>query len=116
MESPGKTSKVRFHDEVRVKEIKSRGKGNPVSIMKNGITWEEEEEEEEDEDDYEFEDDGESDDENEGELDEGDDDDEGTSNEGEGGRETIERLKDDLFAENEEVPSKGIAARITIRF
>lgn len=108
MESLGKTSKVRFHDEVRVKEIKSRGKGNPVSIMKNGITWEEEEEE--DGDDYEFEDDEESDDENEEELEEEDDDDEGTSNEGEGGRETIERLKDDLFAENEEVPSKGIAA------
>ena len=119
---PGKESTVRFHDEVRFKNIASRGKGLPVSIMKNGMllaqehddhdelgkeleAYEEEEEEEEEED-------GEEEDMDSGaESDEGDAE-EGASDEAEGGREIIERLKDDLFAEDE-APSKGMTACTT---
>ncbi|KAL4068064.1 U3 small nucleolar ribonucleoprotein complex, subunit Mpp10, partial [Scleroderma citrinum] len=99
-----KQSKVRFHDQVKVKKIKAKGKGLPVSTMMY------EEEEDDDDDDYipedsdeevfgegieeDDDDDDEEDDENEDENEDEDED--------EGNRSTIERLKDDLFAEEEE--------------
>ncbi|KAF8490691.1 Mpp10 protein-domain-containing protein [Gautieria morchelliformis] len=42
-------------------------------------------------------------------TDQEDGEDDGTSNESEGGRETIERLKDDLFSEDEETPSEDLS-------
>ncbi|KAM6498141.1 U3 small nucleolar ribonucleoprotein complex, subunit Mpp10 [Amanita muscaria] len=100
--SPKPIGKVRFHEEVRVKKIKAKGKGQPVSTLY----------EEEDDFEYDF---GELDD-AEDEYGESDD----YSNESEAGdrvsglssadsssddgngRETIDRFKDDLFAEEEE--------------
>src|SRR5882724_11884914 len=66
-EKPDKESKVRFHDEVRVKKIKSRGKGNSEASMKNMMVWEEEDDED-DEDDEEEDDEEDDDDEFEEEL------------------------------------------------
>ncbi|KAF8591856.1 Mpp10 protein [Ramaria rubella] len=110
-----KTSKVRFHEEVRVKKIKQRGKGIPVALMKSGPVFDDDE----DEDDVfgegfdeqwggheldEEEEDGVEEVSNE-ESGEDEDDEKDTNKDGGGGRETIERLKDDLFAEDEEVSS-----------
>ncbi|OBZ79155.1 U3 small nucleolar RNA-associated protein MPP10 [Grifola frondosa] len=96
--------KVRFHEEVRVKKIKAKGKNLPVSTIFS------EEDEEEDEDEY-----GEMmlDEESEPDSDEDEDEDENNvesseenSDQGsEDGQETIERLKDDLFADEEELDS-----------
>lgn len=125
LDSPDKKSKVRFHDEVRVKKIKRRGHGIPVRLMQKEPRWEEDENEEgeggeEDKDLEEYEDDdeeleyGNTDDEDDGEEEEeyGE---EGTSNEDEGDRETIERLKDDLFAEDQETPAKGMSVCIVAK-
>jgi U3 small nucleolar RNA-associated protein MPP10 len=120
---PNKSSKVRFHEQVRVKKIKASGKNLPVSMM-----YVPNDDEDGDEDDYVggegFEDGfGESmlldEDEEDGEdevIEEGNDhddqipEDENTSEEEDDSeldtddeqRETIARLKDDLFAEDDE--------------
>ncbi|KAI1797849.1 Mpp10 protein [Ganoderma leucocontextum] len=108
------TSKVRFHEEVRVKKIKAKGKNLPVNTM-----FYEEEEDEDADDDYEDEegtgidddeDGGEDEDEEMASLDSDDDDEQdkdvsmGEEDEdaSEAGFAIMERLKDDLFAEDEE--------------
>lgn len=140
--SPGrpKTGKVRFHEEVKVKKIKPKGKGLPVNTpmyLMEGMDEDEEFEgfgELEDEgravnghldldEDYEVDseddddDDGDDDDEDT-DVEDGEEDDEGDSDEddveddqeiGQKGRQAVERLKDDLFAEedSEEEPEEG---------
>ncbi|KAK0245809.1 Mpp10 protein [Armillaria nabsnona] len=105
---------VRFHDEVRVKKIKAKGKNLPLSLMFNADEDEDgEEEDDEDEDDEgliealqgdededeEFSDDGDGDEDNE------DMDMEDGASEHSGG-DAIDRLKDDLFAEEDEEPEQ----------
>jgi U3 small nucleolar RNA-associated protein MPP10 len=105
-----KSGKVRFHDEVRVKSIKARGKGMPVSTMSLIGDAEDEDEECSDQengligdddmvvDDFDEEpDDLDDEDDEEVEADQSSDEDEDIS-----GRNAIERLKDDLFAEDED--------------
>ena len=104
--SISKMSMVRFHDQVKVKKIKAKGKGLPVSTMLY------EEDGDDDDDDFTLEDmediDDEVDDEDEGEDGNGDgdgdvgDEDGDDDDDDEGNRATIERLKDDLFAEEGE--------------
>ena len=104
------TGKVRFHEEVRVKKIKPKGKNLPVNTM-----FYDEEENEDEDDDYEGEEGAEIDDDDEdegmGEEDseensEGDEEDVSMGEEddhaSEAGFTTMERLKDDLFAEDED--------------
>jgi U3 small nucleolar RNA-associated protein MPP10 len=94
--SPVKTGKVRFHEEVRVKEIKAKGKKLPLS---KNITLSQVFGGDQDEDGdsvVEDEDDGAAD--------------EGTFGNEADGLETIERLKDDLFADEEE-PEAGTKCR-----
>ncbi|KAI0639368.1 U3 small nucleolar ribonucleoprotein complex, subunit Mpp10 [Trametes polyzona] len=109
--------KVRFHEEVRVKKIKAKGKNLPVSAM----FYEEEEEEEgseedgegafdENEDDEGMEEDEEgvtlrsdSDEEDEeGEEEEDDEDEPMEEDDGDAEYQTMERLKDDLFADEDD--------------
>ena len=106
------TGKVRFHEEVRVKKIKAKGKGLPVSMM-----YEEDEDDEDGDGDDQYGEDIEEDreddedsaldnEEDESEivgsdgdmqgLDGDDDDDDGFN------MDSVERLKDDLFAEDEQ--------------
>ncbi|CCM01959.1 uncharacterized protein FIBRA_04032 [Fibroporia radiculosa] len=100
--------KVRFHEEVRVRNIKAKGKNLPTSMMY--------EEEEDDEDDDDYEDEEETfvlDDTNDG-SEGGEDSDlteegsydgesaESADEEEEDGRDTMDRFKDDLFAEEAE--------------
>ncbi|KAK0465145.1 U3 small nucleolar ribonucleoprotein complex, subunit Mpp10 [Desarmillaria tabescens] len=114
----GETRKdgVRFHDEVRVKKIKAKGKNLPLSLMFNAGEDEDEDEDEDDEDDglmealqYD-EDEGEGvlDDSNEDKDEEDGDEDmdteDGTSEHS--GGDAIDRLKDDLFAEEDEEPER----------
>ncbi|KAI0669932.1 Mpp10 protein-domain-containing protein [Trametes maxima] len=114
---PPSKGKVRFHEEVRVKKIKAKGKNLPVSAMfyeeeEDGEDYEEGEEEDDTDDDDEgeegigredgtevesvgFSDSSEAEDVGDvsmGEDDEDEDD----------GYETIGRLKDDLFAEDDD--------------
>ncbi|RPD82586.1 Mpp10 protein [Lentinus tigrinus ALCF2SS1-7] len=111
---PSSTGKVRFHEEVKVRKIKAKGKNLPVSTM----FYEEEEDDDgggdedyEDEEgiDFDEDDDSEMDDkmdeeemldddseEEDGDVSMGDDEDE------QSGLATMERLKDDLFADDEE--------------
>ncbi|KAL6309986.1 U3 small nucleolar ribonucleoprotein complex, subunit Mpp10 [Sparassis latifolia] len=117
---PTPSGKVRFHEQVRVKSIKAKGKGLPVSTMnlplsmilnKNaeneyGETMSDESSEE-DEDGAEDEDEDGAEDED-GEVDSewdenGLNEDEDMGEAEEYGRETIERLKDDLFADEDQV-------------
>ncbi|KAK0478470.1 U3 small nucleolar ribonucleoprotein complex, subunit Mpp10 [Armillaria novae-zelandiae] len=110
----GETRKdgVRFHDEVRVKKIKAKGKNLPLSLMFNADEDEEDEDEDEEDDEEEDEemiealqgdedlsDDGDGDEDNE------DMDTENGASERSGG-DTIDRLKDDLFAEEDEEPEQ----------
>lgn len=102
--SISKRSIVRFHDQVKVKKIKAKGKGLPVSTMLY-----EEDDDDDDDGDFTLEDmediDDEVDDEDEGEDGNGDGDvgdEDGDDDDDEGNRATIERLKDDLFAEEGE--------------
>ncbi|OSD03466.1 Mpp10 protein [Trametes coccinea BRFM310] len=119
--------KVRFHEEVRVKKIKAKGKNLPVSTM----FYEEEEDDGEDfeddeeglqEDDMDASEDGLGFDDmddaemqsegSEAEDDESEEEDEsmGEGDEENEGYETIERLKDDLFAdENDEKSQEGLS-------
>ncbi|KIM48170.1 hypothetical protein M413DRAFT_439891 [Hebeloma cylindrosporum] len=104
--SPKKTkavnsSQVRFHEEVRVKKIKPTGKNRPLrddSIEEGDDDDDEEEDEDEDEHGPTFDDqDSEDDDDDDSELHEDEDDEDVESNIA-----TIQRLKNDLFAEEEE--------------
>ncbi|KAI0757031.1 U3 small nucleolar ribonucleoprotein complex, subunit Mpp10 [Daedaleopsis nitida] len=105
------TGKVRFHEEVRVKKIKAKGKNLPVSTM---FYEEDDEDEDEDEDaDGAYEDEEEDvDDDDEmlglgadGDEDEGD---VSMEDEAESGLTTMERFKDDLFADDDdEEPQEG---------
>ncbi|KAJ7293613.1 U3 small nucleolar ribonucleoprotein complex, subunit Mpp10 [Mycena rebaudengoi] len=106
---PKRAGTVRFHDEVRVKNIKPAGKNLPLNTLEDD---EEDEDEDEDEDD---------DDDKFGEIqanvDEEDEDEDGISEEdsndelddGFDGAEVIERLKDDLFAEEEDNPPTDLS-------
>ncbi|KAJ8495826.1 hypothetical protein ONZ51_g1453 [Trametes cubensis] len=125
---PPSKGKVRFHDEVRVKKIKAKGKNLPVSTM----FYEEEEDEEDDSNGEEEEGSEEDTDESAGDAEEGFDNgedledvsmlDDGSVGDLEGsdvsmedddeehaGYETIERLKDDLFADDDEKPEEGMS-------
>ncbi|TBU38040.1 Mpp10 protein [Dichomitus squalens] len=105
------TSKVRFHEEVRVKKIKAKGKNLPVNTM-----YYEEEEDEDEDGDYEDEEEVELDEDEamagigEDEYDEEDTaEDASMEDEGEQGFATMERLKDDLFADEEEHSQEGLS-------
>ncbi|KAH9849790.1 Mpp10 protein-domain-containing protein [Lenzites betulinus] len=106
---PKSKGKVRFHEEVRVKKIKAKGKNLPLSTM-----YDEEEEDEDSEEGSEegaFEDEEQDSDEDgdmeedevmlSGESDE-DEDDAMEDDEDDIGYETMARLKDDLFADEED--------------
>lgn len=123
---PTKTGKVRFHEEVRVRSIKPKGKNLPLASMYAENDEDDDHEVYDEEmtfDDLEGEEgfeslgDGDEDDEmgsfhfrNGDHLDEdsSEDDDEAENGLEEGdGRDTIARLKDDLFAEEDE-PQNGV--------
>ena len=115
-----KAGKVRFHEEVKVKKIKAKGKGLPVNTT---VYWGEDMDDEEFEgfgdgdgipnghldldNDYEdSEDEDEDEDGEDDDTDEYEDEDDGDSGEGDQevgqkGRQAVERLKDDLFAEED---------------
>ena len=117
-----KAGKVRFHEEVKVKKIKAKGKGLPVNTT---VYWGEDMDDEEFEgfgdgdgipnghldldNDYEDSEDEDEDEDEDGEdddTDEYEDEDDGDSGEGDQevgqkGRQAVERLKDDLFAEED---------------
>ncbi|KAG6911942.1 hypothetical protein DXG01_000190 [Tephrocybe rancida] len=114
--TPKSTGQVRFHEEVRVKNIRAQGKNLPLYTMDEGEDDDEDEDEDGDED---GEDDEEEDDDDDDEIgssklrrafDSGDikdvefsdDEDEGSDDLDDSRRETIERLKYDLFADEEE--------------
>lgn len=127
-DKPSSNGKVRFHEEVRVKNIKAKGKNLPVATMYSLEDDEdededyvdmvkEEDESEDDEDDLEDEDVGEgsvslsggSEDFEMG--DEGEEESEESEEESEEGwthREAIDRLKDDLFADDDELEESGM--------
>ncbi|KAK0233204.1 U3 small nucleolar ribonucleoprotein complex, subunit Mpp10 [Armillaria fumosa] len=104
---------VRFHDEVRVKKIKAKGKNLPLSLMFNADEDEGEDEDEDEEDEEEEDEDegmiealqGDEDFSDDGDDDEGNEDmdtEDGASDRS--GGDTIDRFKDDLFAEEDEEP------------
>lgn len=100
-----KNTQVRFHDEVKVKIIKNKGKGLPVSAMNivPSLNDDDEDEDDDEEDELTLSDNGSQDessskDEDEEENEEGDDE----EGDGDEGREAIDRLKDDLFADDDE--------------
>ncbi|KAK7050943.1 U3 snoRNP protein [Paramarasmius palmivorus] len=123
-ESPKKAGSVRFHDEVRVKKIKAKGKSRPTAQMYMN-------DDDDDDDDEEFAEFGESDGWEEGDdfgeemddadeegwggVDDQDDDGDEDISMGEDDetednpRDTIERLKDDLFAEDESEVQKDMS-------
>ncbi|KAF7320313.1 U3 small nucleolar ribonucleoprotein MPP10 [Mycena kentingensis (nom. inval.)] len=100
--SPKKAGSVRFHEQVRVKNIKPQGKNLPL----NGFAAEEEEDDSDsDEDQDEFAGSG---------SDEGEDEEESIGNEDESeddsifdGEKSIERLKTDLFADDNDDSPHG---------
>ncbi|KAJ7492583.1 U3 small nucleolar ribonucleoprotein complex, subunit Mpp10 [Mycena latifolia] len=108
--SPKKSGTVRFHEEVRVKNIKAKGKNLPLNTL-------DEEDDDEDEDGYGdmgFGEIDENDDEYEDDDGDGDESSEAESDEASlsgsfNGAETIERLKGDLFAEEEDEPSEDLS-------
>ncbi|KAJ7487638.1 U3 small nucleolar ribonucleoprotein complex, subunit Mpp10 [Mycena galericulata] len=113
--SPKKAGTVRFHEEVRVKNIKAKGKNLPLSTLAD-----EDDDEEDEEDEYgifgeDFGDDEEEDDEGaedgaeDGAESSGDESDEGSLDGSVDGAETIERLKGDLFAEEEDQPPEDLS-------
>lgn len=112
-DEPSSMGKVRFHEEVKVRKIKAKGKNLPVSTM----YYEEEEEDDDYDDDDEYEDEEgvsseEDEDEDEGEemYDEefrdshsGEEDvSMGDDEEEDSGLATMERLRDDLFADDDD--------------
>ncbi|TFK57270.1 Mpp10 protein [Heliocybe sulcata] len=112
---PSKTTKVRFHDEVRVKKIKAKGKGLPTSFINGGsdnmslsdladqygedISDDAEEGMEGSEEESCLEDDDGTSDGN------GEDDDDQEFDD----VDTMERFKDDLFAEDDEQPESDLS-------
>ncbi|KAK0456486.1 U3 small nucleolar ribonucleoprotein complex, subunit Mpp10 [Armillaria borealis] len=104
---------VRFHDEVRVKKIKAKGKNLPLSLMFNADEDEDEDGEGEDDDDEglieELQGD-EDEDEDFSDVGDGDEDNEDMDMEDgaseRSGGDAIDRLKDDLFAEEDEEPEQ----------
>uniref|UniRef100_A0A0W0EXV0 U3 small nucleolar ribonucleoprotein protein MPP10 n=1 Tax=Moniliophthora roreri TaxID=221103 RepID=A0A0W0EXV0_MONRR len=114
-ESPKKAGSVRFHEEVRVKKIRPKGKNRPTAEM----YIDDNDDEDEDVDVDEFGElngfgsqgggsDEEGMDDDDAEVwggingnDDDSDDDKGDDDGGDNPRDTIERLKDDLFAEDE---------------
>ena len=137
-----RAGKVRFHEEVKVKKIKPKGKGLPVNIP---AYWGEELDEDEDfegfgdkegllnghldlDQDYEEDsEDDDDDDDDDDDMDEDEDDDDEDSEEddqeaGQKGRQAVERLKDDLFAEedgeeqSEESKSDGLDCGLSLTF
>ncbi|KAH8120364.1 U3 small nucleolar ribonucleoprotein complex, subunit Mpp10 [Phellopilus nigrolimitatus] len=103
--SKSRSSKVRFNDEVKVKTIKSKGKGRSLS---DDTIWSSGDEEKEIDHSFTFGDKeydvDEDEDEDEGEL--GSEDESDDLHEG---REAIERLKDDLFADDDEASKSGLS-------
>ena len=126
-----KAGRVRFHEEVKVKKIKPKGKGLPVNTP---AYWGEEVGDDEDfegfgddggllnghldldqdyEQDSEDDDDDDDDDMDEDEDEDEDDDDEDEDSEeddqeaGQRGRQAVERIKDDLFAEEDSEEQSG---------
>jgi U3 small nucleolar RNA-associated protein MPP10 len=118
-------SKVRFHDEVKVKTIKPRGKGLPVSTMRLLDDAPSEDDEEDDSEEVESEDEDEGDEQgitrgylaNENSGAEFSSDEQGSQLDDDGseegkfsfsdGHQTIKRLKDDMLADEDE-PNNGI--------
>lgn len=130
-----KAGKVRFHEEVKVKKIKPKGKGLPVNTpaywaeetgdeeefvgfegedgMVNGhldpdgdyeVDSEEDDDDDDDDDEDDDEDEEEEEDDEDGDAEEEDSDEDGDGDDqeiGQKGRQAVERLKDDLFAEGD---------------
>ncbi|KAJ3977012.1 U3 small nucleolar ribonucleoprotein complex, subunit Mpp10 [Lentinula raphanica] len=108
---PSKSTTVRFRDEVRVKKIKAKGKNLPVSTMYG-------DDDDEDDDDDEGEDadaawagiGNEDEDEDQDEDMDEEDDSDGAENFADFQRDAISRVKDDLFADDdEEEPQKDLS-------
>jgi U3 small nucleolar RNA-associated protein MPP10 len=106
---PTNMGKVRFHEEVQVRNIKAKGKNRPLSTMYDDDDDEDEDDDEEYGEQMTFDDFEAAMDGGGSEDDEEDEDgssrDEDENEEGDG-RDTIARLKDDLFADDE-VPQTG---------
>ncbi|CAL1715634.1 unnamed protein product [Somion occarium] len=106
---PKPTGQVRFHEEVLVRKIKPKGKGLPVNTQ---FTIEEEDDEEGEDGEWEEDDEGMSDgiseelEEEEGSEFDGESEDD--QDEGFKSRDTIARLKGDLFAEEDEEPESDL--------
>ncbi|KAJ2920198.1 hypothetical protein MD484_g199, partial [Candolleomyces efflorescens] len=95
------SSRVRFHDEVKVKQIKRSGKGrSPLEEDGYGELIAEDESESDD--------DEQSDEEGEDFEMQSDSEAYSDSSDAEGGRETIDRIKDDLFADGEDDAQKDM--------
>lgn len=95
-------SRVRFHDEVRVKQIKRAGKGRSLQEEEDGygeLIAEDESESDNDE---------QSDEEGEDSEMQSDSEEYSDGSDVEDGRQTIERIKDDLFADEEDDAQKGL--------
>src|ERR1700722_17132749 len=105
--TPQTKGRVRFHEEVRVRNIKAKGRGIPVSMMK---MLDEEEDDDEEDDAFEEMSSFERSSEDIDSFEVNDDDMAELSDEihDDNVRGTIERLKDDLFAED--IPTKNIYA------
>lgn len=94
-----KHGKVRFHEEVRVKRIRPKGKNLPLR------TLDDDDDDEEDDDTFDIRFDGDElgvDGEDSQESDDEDDSEDDPS-----GRQVIERLKNDLFAEENDEDTRG---------
>lgn len=137
MDPPPRSTKVRFHDEVRVKKIKARGRNLPVTTARLMGQMDEEDQDDEEftglmgEEDSSDEEEGdeEGSDEDDGDFsqhpgralgwpgmgndedDSGDEDEEMGENEDDAeldSREMMGRLQNDLFAEDDEVQEDGV--------
>ncbi|RXW22962.1 hypothetical protein EST38_g2893 [Candolleomyces aberdarensis] len=96
------SSRVRFHDEVKVKQIKRAGKGRSLQEEEDGHGEFISEDETESDDDEQSDEDGEdSDMQSEGEE-------YSDASDAYDGRETMERIKDDLFADEEDDTQKDM--------
>lgn len=114
-----KKTTVRFHDEVKVKNIKAKGKNLPLSATFEDFTGGDDDDEYgemgEGEDEYADEDededldaeDGSDDDASEEDEDMGSEDDSEGPNERLNTQETMGRIRDDLFADEEESETEG---------
>jgi U3 small nucleolar RNA-associated protein MPP10 len=102
---------VRFHNEVRVKSIKARGKSRPVSSLYSNFPTDDDEDDEDDEtdgfnvgenDDSGSGEDSEDEDEEEEEDEDDSDEDSAESMSADDPLDTMSRLRDDLFADDDE--------------